>query len=47
MKIMVFSKENRFLNYLKDLDQNDRKILRDLGVKFGRYHVYLHQTNKT
>ena len=27
--------------YLKKLDQNDRKILRDLGVKFGRYHVFL------
>ena len=28
-------------NYLKDLGQDDRKILRDLGVKFGRYHVFL------
>ena len=27
--------------YLKKLDQNDRKILRELGVKFGRYHIFL------
>ncbi|MDB4157760.1 helicase-related protein [Candidatus Pelagibacter sp.] len=27
--------------YLKDLGQDERKILRDLGVKFGRYHVFL------
>ncbi|MDB9987214.1 helicase-related protein [Candidatus Pelagibacter sp.] len=27
--------------YLKKLGQNERKILRDLGVKFGRYHVFL------
>jgi ATP-dependent RNA helicase SUPV3L1/SUV3 len=28
-------------DYLKKLGQNERKILRDLGVKFGRYHVFL------
>jgi ATP-dependent RNA helicase SUPV3L1/SUV3 len=28
-------------NYLKKLGQNERKILRNLGVKFGRYHVFL------
>jgi len=28
-------------DYLKNLGQNERKILRDLGVKFGRYHVFL------
>ncbi len=28
-------------NYLKKLDQNERKILRNLGVKFGRYHIFL------
>ena len=28
-------------DYLKSLGQNERKILRDLGVKFGRYHVFL------
>ena len=32
--------------YLKVLGQNERKILRELGVKFGRYHVFLHQLIK-
>ncbi len=32
--------------YLKNLGQSERKILRDLGVKFGRYHVYLHKLIK-
>ena len=27
--------------YLKKLGQDERKILRKLGVKFGRYHVFL------
>ncbi|MDC0617988.1 helicase-related protein [Candidatus Pelagibacter sp.] len=27
--------------YLKKLGQDERKILRDMGVKFGRYHVFL------
>jgi ATP-dependent RNA helicase SUPV3L1/SUV3 len=27
--------------YLKELGQDERKILRDLGVKFGRYHIFL------
>ena len=27
--------------YLKNLEQKERKILRNLGVKFGRYHVFL------
>jgi ATP-dependent RNA helicase SUPV3L1/SUV3 len=27
--------------YLKKLGQDERKILRNLGVKFGRYHVFL------
>ena len=26
---------------LEKLDQNDRKILRNIGVKFGRYHIFL------
>ena len=34
-------KRDQVSEYLKKLDQNDRKILRDLGVKFGRYHVFL------
>ena len=29
------------LETLKKLNQDDRKILRRLGVKFGRYHVFL------
>ena len=29
------------LEYLKKLGQDERKILRDLGVKFGRYHIFL------
>ena len=28
-------------DYLKKLGQDERKILRDLGVKFGRYHIFL------
>ena len=28
-------------DYLKELGQEERKVLRDLGVKFGRYHVFL------
>ncbi|MDC3391117.1 helicase-related protein [Candidatus Pelagibacter sp.] len=32
---------NKVSEYLKGLGQNERKILRDLGVKFGRYHVFL------
>ena len=43
---MVFLKENKFLNILKILGQNERKILRDLGVKFGRYHVFLYRLIK-
>ena len=27
--------------YLKRLGQDERKILREMGVKFGRYHVFL------
>ena len=29
------------LENLKKLNQDDRKILRNLGVKFGRYHIFL------
>ncbi len=32
--------------YLKNLGQSERKILRDLGVKFGRYHVFLYKLIK-
>tara|TARA_Y100001970_G_scaffold177145_1_gene215850 strand:- start:454 stop:2931 length:2478 start_codon:yes stop_codon:yes gene_type:complete len=36
----VVKREN-VTDFLKKLSQDDRKILRDLGVKFGRYHVFL------
>ena len=41
----VLKREN-VSEYLKNLGQNERKILRDLGVKFGRYHVFLHKLIK-
>ena len=41
----VLKREN-VSDYLKNLGQNERKILRDLGVKFGRYHVFLHKLIK-
>ncbi len=31
---------------LKKLEQNDRKILRSMGIKFGRYHVFLYKLFK-
>jgi ATP-dependent RNA helicase SUPV3L1/SUV3 len=34
-------KRDQVTEYLKNLGQNERKILRDLGVKFGRYHIFL------
>lgn len=34
-------KREQVSNYLNILDQEDRKILRRLGVKFGRYHIFL------
>ena len=39
-------KREQVSEYLKKLEQNERKILRDLGVKFGRYHVFLHRLIK-
>jgi ATP-dependent RNA helicase SUPV3L1/SUV3 len=36
----VVKREN-VSDFLKKLSQDDRKILRDLGVKFGRYHIFL------
>ena len=29
------------LEFLKKITQEDRKILRNLGVRFGRYHIFL------
>ena len=34
-------KREKVTDYLKKLGQDERKILRDLGVKFGRYHIFL------
>jgi len=36
----VIKREN-VKDFLKELAQEERKILRSLGVKFGRYHVFL------
>ncbi len=34
-------KREDVLSYLNKLDQNERKKLRNLGVRFGRYHIFL------
>ena len=39
-------KREEVLEYIKVLDQKERKILRDIGVKFGRYHIYLYRLLK-
>ena len=39
-------KRDQVSEYLKNLGQNERKILRNLGVKFGRYHVFLYKLIK-
>ena len=39
-------KRDKVSEYLKNMSQNERKILRDLGVKFGRYHIFLHKLIK-
>ena len=39
-------KREDVIDYAKALDQKERKILRDIGVKFGRYHIYLHKLLK-
>ena len=39
-------KREQVSEYLKNLEQNERKILRDLGVKFGRYHIFLYRLIK-
>ena len=36
----VIKREN-VKDYLKKLGQDERKILRSMGVKFGRYHIFL------
>ena len=39
-------KRDNVSEYLLKLGQNERKILRDLGVKFGRYHIFLYKLIK-
>ncbi len=39
-------KREQVSEYLSKLGQSERKILRELGVKFGRYHVFLHRLIK-
>ena len=34
-------KRDQVKDFLKNLAQEERKILRNLGVKFGRYHIFL------
>ena len=34
-------KRSNISDYLKKINQDDRKKLRKLGVKFGRYHIFL------
>ncbi len=41
----VLKREN-VSEYLKNLGQNERKVLRELGVKFGRYHIFLYKLIK-
>jgi len=36
----VVKREN-IRTFLKNINQDERKILRNLGVKFGRYHIFL------
>ena len=37
---------DNIINVVKQLKQDERKILRTLGVKFGRYHVFLYKLFK-
>ena len=39
-------KRDQVSEFLNNLGQNERKILRELGVKFGRYHIFLHRLIK-
>ena len=34
-------KREKIKNLISSLDQSNRKILREIGVKFGRYHIFL------
>ena len=39
-------KRDNIEKLLKNIDQKERKILRDQGVKFGRYHIFLYKLFK-
>ncbi|MDA9743406.1 helicase-related protein [Candidatus Pelagibacter sp.] len=39
-------KRSNISDYLNKINQDDRKKLRKLGVKFGRYHIFLHKLFK-
>ncbi|MDC0046699.1 helicase-related protein [Candidatus Pelagibacter sp.] len=39
-------KREQVSEYINKLEQNERKVLRELGVKFGRYHIFLYQLIK-
>ncbi len=39
-------KRDNVINFIKFLNQDERKILRTMGVKFGRYHIFLHRLFK-
>ena len=41
----VIKREN-IMSYLNKLDQEEKAILRNIGVKFGRYHIYLYKLLK-
>tara|TARA_Y100001970_G_scaffold211901_1_gene258687 strand:+ start:1130 stop:3607 length:2478 start_codon:yes stop_codon:yes gene_type:complete len=34
-------KRDKVIEYLNNLNQEERKVLRKIGVKFGRYHIFL------
>ena len=43
----LFADKNlKSVDKLKEIDQTERKILRDQGVKFGRYHIFLYKLLK-
>ncbi len=39
-------KRDNIEKLLRNIDQKERKILRDKGVKFGRYHIFLYKLFK-
>ena len=41
----VIKREN-VIDYVNKLNQEERKSLRNIGVKFGRYHIYLYKLLK-